>query len=291
LPYGLQAKAGQYLTNFGILNGTHPHAWDWLDQPVIMTRLLSGDGMRAPGAQLGWLLPTPWYSQLIGGVQNGNGEQMVSFLANEDTFNARGIGGRPWGDPHVSGFGDLVYSGRWENSVDLSKETTLKFGVSGAIGPNGSGNGENTRLYGADFKLKWKASSNEQGWPFVIWQSEIMARDYDAAAVPAQSLPEETLHDWGFYTQGLYGFTPGWAAGLRYEYATGSGESVGGRENDPYRDNRQRFSPLLVWNVSEFARLRLQYNHDIADHLASGHADSIYFGLELLIGAHPAHTY
>jgi hypothetical protein len=291
LPYGLQVKAGQYLTEFGILNGTHPHAWDWLDQPVIMSRLLSGDGMRAPGARIGWLLPVPWYSQLIAGVQNGNGEQMVSFLANEETFSDRGIGGRPFGDPQVSGFGDLVYSGRWENSVDLSKETTIKFGVSEAVGPNGSGAGENTRLYGADFKLKWKASSNERGWPFVIWQSEIMARDYDAAAVPAAGLPETTLHDWGFYTQALYGFTPGWAAGIRYEYATGSGESVGGRENDPFRDNRQRISPVLIWNLSEFSRLRLQYNHDIADHLASGHADSLYFGLEVLFGAHPAHTY
>jgi hypothetical protein len=80
-------------------------------------------------------------------------------------------------------------------------------------------------------------------------------------------------------------------AGLRYEWAGGSGDSVGGRENDPFRDNRQRLSPLLVWQLSEFSRLRLQYNRDWADHLKSGHADSVYMGLEVLFGAHPAHTY
>jgi hypothetical protein len=125
-----------------------------------------------------------------------------------------------------------------------------------------------------------------------------MNRDYGAAAAVDNTdptapipLPEETLHDWGFYTQVLYGFTSGWAAGLRYEYATGTGDSIGGRENDPFRDNRHRISPLLMWSVSEFSRLRLQYNYDQADHLAEGHASSIYLGLEVLFGAHPPHSF
>lgn len=295
LPWGLQVKAGQYFTEFGLVNPTHPHTWDWLDQPVIATRLFSGDGMRGPGARIAWLAPLPWYSLFIVGAQNGNGGTMASFLSNEEAFTERAIGMRPFVGQDVSGLSDLVYSARWENAFELSKQTTLKFGVSGATGPNASGEGARTNIYGADFKLKWRPAHNDRGWPFVVWQSEIMARDYDAGAVndPSAgiSLPEATLHDWGFYTQALYGFTPGWAAGLRYEYASGSGESVGGRENDPFRDNRQRISPLLVWQLSEFSRLRLQYNHDIADHLERGSADSVYLGLEVLFGAHPAHSY
>jgi hypothetical protein len=65
---------------------------------------------------------------------------------------------------------------------------------------------------------------------------------------------------------------------------------VGGRSQDPFRHNRQRISPLLVWQLSEFSRLRLQYNHDIADHLDKD-ADSVFLGFEVLIGAHPAHSY
>ena len=78
--------------------------------------------------------------------------------------------------------------------------------------------------------------------------------------------------DWGFYTQLLYGFHPGWAAGLRYEFTGGSGESVrefGSRNQDPFRDDRHRVSPLLAWYITEFSRLRLQYNYDRADHLKS----------------------
>ena len=49
LPKGLQLKAGQFLTEFGRINPTHPHAWAWLDQPIINTRVFGPDGMRAPG--------------------------------------------------------------------------------------------------------------------------------------------------------------------------------------------------------------------------------------------------
>ncbi len=298
LPWGLQVKGGHYLTEFGLINPTHAHAWDWLDQPVVSTRFFGSDGMRAPGARLAWLTPLPWYSQFIVGVQDSNGETMASFLANGTLFAERPIGGRPFTDRGVSGLGDLAYSARWENSFDLSRDTTVKFGVSGAFGPNPTGPDGQTRIYGADLKLKWRPATSERGWPFVIWQSEVMARDYTADRFfdnsdPANviDLPGVTLHDWGFYTQLLYGFTPGWAAGLRYEYASGSGDSVGGRDSDPFRDDRQRISPLLVWQLSEFSRLRLQYNHDIADHLKGGHADSVWIGMEILFGAHPAHTY
>src|SRR5690606_12213088 len=33
LPWNLQARAGRFLTRVGRLNATHPHAWDFVDQP------------------------------------------------------------------------------------------------------------------------------------------------------------------------------------------------------------------------------------------------------------------
>ncbi|HLB05195.1 MAG TPA: hypothetical protein VJL62_00595, partial [Thermodesulfobacteriota bacterium] len=104
-------------------------------------------------------------------------------------------------------------------------------------------------------------------------------------------LKKETLRDWGLYTQLLYGFHPGWAAGLRYEYATGSGDSVGGRDSDPFRDDRMRVSPLLSWMPSEFSRIRTQYNYDRADHLDDKEAHSVWLGIEFMYGAHAAHAF
>jgi hypothetical protein len=107
-------------------------------------------------------------------------------------------------------------------------------------------------------------------------------------------LADDDLEDWGFYAQALWGFRRGWAAGLRYEYGTGSGESVlayDGRDADPFRADRHRVSPLLVFHPSEFSRLRLQYNYDLADHLGKDDVHSLWAGIEFLFGAHPAHGY
>jgi hypothetical protein len=301
LPLGLQLKGGFYFTEFGIINQTHPHAWDWLDQPVINTRLFGPDGLRQAGARLGWLTPLPWYSVLEAGVQNANGETASSFFANEEFFEERPIGGRPFVERDVRNLSDLLYSARWENSWDLTNAVTTKLGVSGLYGPNATGPDGDTWIYGADLKLRWRPANHFRGWPFVLWQSEAMKRDYKADAFFDDSdpdniihLPKQTLRDWGFYTQLLYGFTYGWAAGLRYEYASGSGESVlafDGRKNDPFRDDRHRVSPLLVWQPSEFSRIRLQYNYDRADHLANTDAHSVWLGVEFLYGKHPVHKY
>ena len=307
LPNGLQIKAGQYLTEFGRNNPTHPHAWAWLDQPIINTRVFGPDGMRAPGARLSWLVPVDWFSQVYVGVQNANGEQMSSFLANEQFFVERPIGGRPFVYRDVRSLGDLVYTERWENSwTQCEEEVTWLLGQSAAFGPNATGMDGNTQILGLDLTRKWKPAKNERGWPFTIWTSEFMVRRYQADSYfgpnPADpqstlSLPGATLTDYGFYTQCLYGFKPKWAAGLRYEYVWGSGASLDqdfvpvSHNDDPFRDNRHRVSPLLAWYVTEFSRFNFQYNFDFAEHLPNKNAHSFWLGAEFMLGSHPAHKF
>lgn len=298
LPYGLQIEAGHFFTEFGRINPQHPHQWHWQDQPVINTRLFGPDGMRGPGFRLAWLSPLSWFSELHFGMQNANGETMASFLASEEFFEERPIAGRPFVEREVQSTSDMLYLARLDNSWDLSDETTMKIGLSGLFGPNATGPEGETRIYGADLIVKWRPAQTERGWPFLILESEIMKRNYKASAFFDDSDPlniidlqEETLSDQGFYVQLLYGFKPGLAAGLRYDYAKGSGESVGGRDNDPFRDDRSRISPLLTWMPSEFSRIRLQYNHDRADHLAEKDAQSVWLGFEYIYGAHAAHVF
>ena len=79
LPFNLQVKAGQFFAAFGRINPTHPHVWDFADAPLILGRILGPDGLRGVGAQLSWTMPTPWYSQVLMGVQNGRGGTAFSF--------------------------------------------------------------------------------------------------------------------------------------------------------------------------------------------------------------------
>jgi hypothetical protein len=294
LPLDLQIKAGTYFTEFGRLNPTHPHAWEWVDQPVINTRLFGPDGMRGPGARLSWLTFLPWYSEIYAGVQNANGETMASFLANDEFIEERPFDDRPFVERDVHTLEDLVYSLRWENGFDVTDEVSSKLGASGAFGPNSTGATGYTQIYGADVVVKWRRLSNDHGWPFVIFQSEIMQRMFKADEFDDGAgtvFPEETLRDWGVYVQVFYGFIRNWAAGIRYEYANGSGDPVAVRQANPFRDTRQRVSPVLAYMPTEFSRFRLQYNYDVAEHLDSGYASSIWFSFEFLFGSHPAHKY
>ena len=298
LPFGLQVKAGFFFTEFGLMNPTHPHAWHWQDQPIINTRVFGPDGMRQAGLRVGWFVPVPWASELYIGAQNANGEIMASFLANDAFFGERPIGGRPFVARSVKSPADLVYLVRLVNFWNLRADVGAQLGGSAVFGPNASGPDGRTTIYGGDLKVRWRPVNHFRGWPFLLWESEIIRRDYKADSFAGidsvgnpLTLPAQTLHDWGVYTQLLYGFSYGWAAGMRFEYASGSGASVGGRAADPFRDDRYRISPLLVWHLSEFSRLRLQYNYDWADHLPQRDAHTVWLGLEFLYGAHPAHKY
>jgi hypothetical protein len=314
LPYQLQLKGGQFFTEFGRINPQHPHQWDWQDQPIINTRLFGPDGMRGPGFRLSWLTPLPWFSELYFGMQNANGETMTSFLSEAAAFAERPIGGRPFVDRDVKSLSDLVYLARWGNSWDLSDEVSAVLGLSGLHGPNATGPDGETWIYGADLKLKWRPVNNFRGWPFLLLQSEIMGRNYRADryfnpgpdGIPGTAddilLPHKTLLDWGLYTQLLWGFRNPWAAGIRYEYTTGSGSNVNvdfgtgtvvmvSRNSDPFRGDRHRVSPLLVWQPTEFTRFRLQYNYDHLNGFDHQNAHSIWLGAEFMLGAHAAHKY
>jgi hypothetical protein len=305
LPAELQVRAGYFLTPFGRLNPSHPHSWDWLDQPVINTRLFGGDGMRGPGVTLSWLAPLPWYSELLVGAQQGEGEFMASFRGEglhahhgAEEEHAEGIGGRPVVERETHGLGDLVYLARWSNGFDLGDAVSGQWGLSSLFGANNAGADSDTWVYGTDLVLKYHPAGSARQRPLLTWQTELMGRRYEAEAVATDEgpVPAATLRDWGLYTQVLHNLDRDWSWGLRYEYATGAGDSVEESEpvdrlDDPYRNDRHRVAPLLVYHPSEFTRLRLQYNYDHTSHLDQHEAHGVWLGLEFLIGTHPAHKY
>lgn len=309
LPGNLQLRAGQILTDFGRINTQHPHAWAFVDAPIVTGRLFGEDGLRNPGARLSWLVPTPFYSELFFTVQNSQGGTASSF---RDDHGGGGFLGRLNTARGVRSLADLLFTTRYAASFDLTDSQTLVAGLSAALGPNSSGRNTDTAIYGADLYWKWKSAKAHAGFPFVSWQTEALLRRYEAGAFTEDSngnglldagepdlngdglinaVPRETLTDWGFYSQVLWGFQPGWVAGVRGDYVThtrlGAYEASYGP--DPGRATRWRFSPNLTWYPSEFSKLRLQYNYDDRD--GSGIDHSLWLQFEFLLGAHAAHKF
>ena len=283
LPGNLQAKAGQFFAAFGRQNAQHPHAWAFVDEPLVLNRMFGGEGIRNVGAQLSWLAPLPFYTEMTLGVFNGEGGTAFSF--RDPSIDA--THGRTPVERDLGGMGDMLYVPRIASSFDLTDAQTLVLGVSGAVGPNDSGSDTQTRIYGADAYWKWKSPRAHGGFPFVSWQTEALHRDYEAGADPTNSLTAETLSDWGLYSQVLWGFHEGWVVGLRGDYVAGNDGQYD--PNDIYRGTRERVSPNLTWYPSEFSKVRLQYNFDHGDRFGDEH--SVWCQVEFLLGSHAAHKF
>src|SRR5438067_5836285 len=289
LPFNLQLKGGQFFVAFGRINPTHPHTWDFADDPLVHGRLLGPDGLRGVGAQLSWTLPTPWYTQLLFAVQNGRGGTGYSFRNPGDNgifFD------RLTNDREIRGLGDFLWLPRWESSVDLSPTQVVLGGVSGAFGSNDTGAHTRTQIYGADLLYKWKSARAEGGFPFVKWQTEFMYRRFEAGRGVDETFPvAETFHDWGMYSQLLWGFKKGWVAGVRGDYLHMTDSEF---TDDLERQTRSRISANLTWYPTEFSKIRLQYNHDFFEEnffLPGRDVDSVFLQFEFILGSHGAHKF
>ena len=289
LPFNLQLKGGQFFAAFGRLNPTHPHTWDFVDTPLVNGLFLGPDGLRGVGAQTSWTLPLPWYSQLIFASQNGRGSTGFSFRNPGDDgmfFD------RITTDREARGLQDFVWIPRFENSFNLSDTQTVLAGVSGAFGSNETGANSRTQIYGADLLYKWKSSHAEGGFPFVKWQTEFMYRRYQAGRGADDSFPvAETFHDWGLYSQVLWGFKKGWVAGIRGDYVDMQNSQF---TDDLDRQSRWRLSANLTWYPTEFSKIRLQYNQDFLEQnffLSARQVESVFLQWEFILGAHGAHKF
>jgi hypothetical protein len=283
LPGNFQVKAGQFLAEFGRQNPQHAYQWDFVDQPLVLNRLLGPHSLRNPGARVSWLVPTPFFTELALGVFNGRGNSAFSYRAS----SLDATHGRPSLDRGLSGLGDLLYVPRLASSFDLTEHQTLVVGASAAVGPNNSGEEARSQVFGLDLYWKWKPATAEHGFPFLAWQTEALYRRYEVGAAPAAGLPAETLRDWGFYSQVLWGFTRRWVAGFRGEWVNGDAGSYDAW--DRFRGERFRLAPNLTFYPTGFSKLRLQYNLDDGERFGTEH--SVWLQFEFLLGTHGAHKF
>lgn len=297
LPLNLQVKAGTFFTEFGRHNETHPHSWVFVDQPLVNNRFLGPDGQRNPGARLAWLAPVENYTEFFIAVQNSQGETAYSFRNEEDMFGREPI------ETDVHNLRDMLYTPRVITAFELTDEQILMLGSSASFGPNATGRDQDTIVYGIDLFWKWKSKYAEGGFPFVSWQTEVMGRRFEAGADEGHGLSNEVFHNWGAYSHVLWGFKKRWVAGLRADYVDGlrgaraeeSDEDTPDEEGGHVHGNvlgfeRYRLSPNITFYLTEFSKLRLQYNYDnILGDDRTEH--SLFLQFEFLLGSHGAHKF
>ncbi len=263
LPADLQMRGGLFLTRFGRINPTHPHAWRFVDQPLVNGKFFGGEGSRGLGAELSWLAPLPWFVEWVGSATMANGACCARSFYGAD-------------DPGVETPADLLYTAALKQFFALDDAWSLSWGLSGQFGPNASGNGNRSEIYGTDLYLHYRPANSPDREALSL-QLEAMYR--------TRQVPSDRLADYGGYAQLVWTIDPRWEVGARYGY-------VSGLSDDPldpgWVEDRHRASGQITVYPSHFSRVRLQANRD-------DRGDAVtwagFLALELLIGAHGAHTF
>lgn len=295
LGHGLNIKGGRFLSGLGYMNEQHPHAWDFVDAP-LMYQALFGEHYIQDGLQVKWLAPTETFLELgleagagnafpgTGGLGNGLGAWTAFLHLGGDVGVAHGwraglayLGARP-----------RDREGHWEDDAAVEAETLL------------SGR---SRTWVADLVWKWAPDGNPRQRNFTF-QTEYFRRleagqltcldnTADGGLCPAGDLSDAyRASQSGWYAQGVYQFMPAWRLGLRHDRLDAGSQSLGAGfagvlSTLDYRPTRN--SLMLDWSPSEFSRLRLQYARDKS--MPGIAEDQWTLQYVMSLGAHGAHKF
>ncbi|HEY9721247.1 MAG TPA: hypothetical protein V6D47_04490 [Oscillatoriaceae cyanobacterium] len=190
LPADIKARIGRFKMPFGMLNPVHPEKWDFVDEPLVFTRLLGGeDGWEDNGVELSGFVPNPWDQEISLLVDGSNGDNAIAF--------GRGP----------------VANVRAGTYFEMGDYAGLQLGLSGATEPITPVNGRSA-LMGADFRYRWR--------PDVTTAFTLMG-EYMQLALPGQAPSGE-------YVSADYTFGTNYGVDLRLDHAyavDGSGADYG----------------------------------------------------------------
>ncbi len=257
LPHSLQLKAGVFRSQFGRNNEQHLHVQDFATRPK-MTTLVGEDGLRLPGAQLSWLVPTPWYSVLYGELLT---------------------------EPEANGPKDLSGTVVLEQFFDLSDTWSLMWGVNTGtlkrVDPAAPITAtpaplQREFLVGTDVYLKWQPVNVVNTYSWVAFTAEF---------VESRARAGDTHWDGAGYAQIVAQVARRVRLGLR--------EDITGLPDGPLLGREYITSASIAFLPSEFSRLRLTVQHEETRDRPddSQRNDAVMLQLEGAIGAHGAHPF
>jgi len=237
-----QATVGQFRAKFGQFNQIHDHEWFLADPPLIHTKFLGVDGVHMLGAEVTYQVPIPHFLQFALSVQSKGALDgyPAATSSTPPTYELRTAA-------------DVVVFGRVETFFDLTDNTDLSLGASGAVGRNKRGSDDLTYLIGGDILLRWK--SGAQSWPYVRWLTEGIWAVRENPIVTAGARKGEQVGSdvvGGFFSELGYRFSRHWLAAARVDYV---GIPKGNEDEHP------RFTVGLRYLLTSIAKIGFQYEY------------------------------
>ncbi|MGY0597392.1 hypothetical protein [Vibrio sp. JZG10] len=283
LPYGVNVRAGRFLSDFGYLNNQHMHTDSFVERPIAYRTFL-GSHYYDDGVRANIVLPTDLYVKF--GVEALSGNKMSSV---EDGSK---VG---------------VYTTTMKLGNDFSESSSWQFGLSYLRNENGKvkefedhdhGHEEEhdhshaaavtgANLYGADFVWKWAPDGNYKYSNFTL-SAEYMLLDgvVDSKYKNNAESPDNLS---AYYVSGVYRFNPSWSTGLRY----GEAESYDGHAHGDHMHftalNDKEMDAMIAWDSSHFGTIRAQFTRIDNQDCETDNVFTLQY--VMTFGAHGAHAF
>lgn len=299
LGHGTKVKGGKFNSNFGYLNEQHHHAWDFADMPLVYEAFLGMHGINEVGAQIQWTAPTPFYLMAGFEILQGENEQMFG----KDTIDLTVINAAANPEVAEGDDGASLYVGYIKASHDVGN-TTLLGGISYAQGESRIDHSTDdegphvfsgdAKLYGADLVILHALDS----YSSIKLQTEFLSRELDGIQYANDTLgnfisPTMVKKQNGLYSQLIYTHDKNWRMGVRYDTIMQNDvEKDGVMIEQP--DGLDKYTAMIEYHTSEFARFRVQYSQDYSMFNEDGQREkinTIILQANISIGAHAAHSF
>jgi hypothetical protein len=277
LPH-VNATAGKFRQQFGVVNRWHKHGLDQADFPLPLRSIFGEGGLNQIGFSFDWGLPE-W-----------GGATQTLILEITGGTNGRLFGGNP---RHLPSF--LL---RYKYYRDITASTYLDFGLTGLVGWNEewsvtSGGTTSTvrdrlvtAVFGADLTLLWEPTDRMR-YANLVWRSEAYVLRRELLAPDGSG--SDTLVAWGVYTYVQRKVSRTVEIGIRVDYYRPDTKAYADMglvplavtAGSPYR---WRVGPYLTWWQSPWVRVRLEGGY--TDGNGTGPSELV-FGLQLTFAAGP----
>lgn len=251
LPCNANLKIGLFNTQFGILNRWHDHGLPQVDRPRALINLFGLENFAGVGVGSNFLLPKLW-----------------AHVNEMDIEVVTGGGGITFDDV----YDNVIVVSHLKNYYDLTRNTYLEVGLSGAHGYNDKAAEHRTTLAGLDLVCKWSPAGRSH-YKTVEFRSEFFLSHREAEG--------ETLDRFGFYSYLSNKMGARSWIGVRYSYS-----------ELPWMMDKEYewdFSPYLDFWQSEFVMLRMQYSYTQRSYEENDH--SVFLQSVWSMGPHKHEAY
>ncbi len=250
LPFDLKGKIGRIRPKVGKASAIHTDSLETVDEPLVVKNFFGVEGLFRTGVELSWFIPFPWeavtHELTFGVMEGGVGEDGTLFGTTRR---------RPSFYAHLKNF--------W----DISDISNFELGGTYLLGSSDKDSQYEVNAFGVDatfihyvdpiHRLKIQSEFYYQDRDEAMATEEVVGSESVLDSISTEILSDSfENHPWGVYALVDYQLALRWSLGSRFDYVVPTDIASDSPDNANIAG-----SAYLTFHQSEFARLRLQYEH------------------------------